>query len=56
MLNSYPVGKVDGSMAHCPSCGTEIDKPSKVLKNHVFRIEGYDCDNCNSKFKIAFQK
>ena len=38
-------------MAVCPNCGEEIEKPSKVLKNHYFSIEGYSCSKCHLIFK-----
>jgi len=40
-------------MAKCPNCGKEVDKPSRILKNHVFSIEAYSCDECNNEFKIT---
>jgi len=41
-------------MAKCPICGKEVDKPSKILKNHVFTIEAYSCIGCNHNFKVTF--
>lgn len=40
-------------MTHCPICGKEVIKPSRVLKNHCFTIEAYDCRKCHHNFKVT---
>lgn len=40
-------------MAHCPSCGKEVTKPSKVLENYSFNIQSYYCSKCHNSFKVA---
>jgi transposase-like protein len=40
-------------MAHCPSCGKEIDKPSKALTNYNFTIEYFNCKKCHHNFKVT---
>ncbi len=39
-------------MAKCNKCGKEIYKPIRILKNHIFNIEAYYCDECNLNFKV----
>jgi predicted RNA-binding Zn-ribbon protein involved in translation (DUF1610 family) len=41
------------SMAHCPNCGKEVDRPSRVLKNYSFTIEAYNCKKCHTNFKVT---
>lgn len=41
------------NMAHCPSCGKIVDKPSRVLKNQCFIIEAYDCGKCHHHFNVT---
>ena len=43
-------------MAHCPNCGREVFKPSRVLKNHYFAIEAYECQKCNHNFKVTINE
>jgi len=40
-------------MAHCPSCGKDISKPSRVAKNQFFTVEAYTCAKCNQSFKVT---
>ncbi len=40
-------------MAHCPSCGKKVDKPSRVLENYCFTIEAYNCEKCHHSFKVT---
>jgi len=40
-------------MTHCPSCGKEVIKPSRVLKNYCFTIEAYDCRKCHHNFRVT---
>jgi len=43
-------------MAHCPSCGKELNKPCKVLKNHCFTLEAYNCDKCHHHFRVTINE
>lgn len=43
-------------MAHCPSCGKIVDKPSSILKNQCFTIEAYECGRCHHNFKVSVNK
>lgn len=40
-------------MAKCPNCGNDVPKPARVLKNHAFTIEAYECSKCGYKFKVT---
>jgi len=40
-------------MTHCPSCGKEVSKPSRELKNHSFTIQAYSCEKCHHNFKVT---
>ncbi len=40
-------------MTHCPSCGKEVNKPSRVLKNHCFTIEAFHCGKCHHYFTVT---
>lgn len=40
-------------MAHCPICGKEVNKPSRVLKNYSFTIQAYDCGKCHHHFIVT---
>jgi transposase-like protein len=40
-------------MVHCPSCGKEVEKPSRTLTNYSFTIEAYNCKKCHHNFKIT---
>ena len=40
-------------MTICPNCGKEVVKPSRVLKNHCFTINAYECTECHHNFKIT---
>jgi formate dehydrogenase maturation protein FdhE len=39
-------------MAKCNSCGNEVEKPTKELKNDSFTVEEYCCGKCHNWFKI----
>jgi hypothetical protein len=43
-------------MAHCPSCGKEVNKPSRVQKNYSFTIQAYDCGKCHHNFKVTLNQ
>ncbi len=41
-------------MLSCPKCGKKLNKPpDKELKNTVFNIATYTCDECGTPFKVA---
>jgi len=40
-------------MVHCPSCGKEVNKPTRGLKNQNFIIQMYDCGKCHHNFKVT---
>jgi transposase-like protein len=42
-------------MVKCPNCNAEVVEPDKLLKNQVFRIEGYTCKNCKHNFKVMVE-
>ena len=39
-------------MAHCLSCGKEVIKPLRELKNSGFTVKTYNCKKCNHYFKV----
>jgi transposase-like protein len=43
-------------MAHCPSCGKEVNKPSRELKNYCFIIQAYYCKECHHDFKVTINQ
>ena len=44
------------SAVKCPSCGNEISKLCKALKNSIFCLEAYECNECHNKFKVIGTK
>ena len=40
-------------MVHCPNCGKEVGKPSRVLTNQSFTIQAYNCGKCHHYFKVT---
>jgi len=40
-------------MVHCPSCGKEVNKPLRELKNYSFTIQAYNCEKCHHNFKVT---
>lgn len=54
MLNL--VKKIEINMAHCPSCGKEVNKPSNILKNHCLTVKVYDCRKCHHNFKVTINQ
>jgi transposase-like protein len=48
--------KAGCTMAHCPSCGKEIGKPSRELKNYSFTIQAFYCEKCHHDFKVTINQ
>jgi len=47
----YFISLKEKRLAKCPTCGKNVSKPDKTLKNNSFCIESYTCENCKTKFK-----
>ncbi len=43
-------------MVKCPHCDNEVNKPSKELKNHIFTLQAYNCNNCHNNFKVSIDE
>jgi transcription elongation factor Elf1 len=43
-------------MAHCPNCGKEVNKPSRVIKNYSFTIQVFNCGHCGHNFRVTINE
>jgi hypothetical protein len=49
---SYLPLKLEGyALVKCPTCGKDVAKPERALKNGFFLIESYTCKTCKTEFK-----
>jgi hypothetical protein len=46
----------DVLLAHCHSCGKEVEKPSRILKNYSFTIQAFNCEKCHHNFKVKINQ